>query len=379
MQLHQVGAQARLQPAAVGDAEEGQRLPGGGRHGAWERDAPPGQVAHGRIQGDHGPGQAAIRCQHAAIALDHHGEPAEHAPPRRRPGERHAVAHEEEPVRRLRPQDERPEGVADVMPVGDQLDVGVVREERRDRQPRRVVVDARHAVEEVGGRPGARRVPRPAFLHGGRRVAQRGRHASRPQPADQLQRPRQLRRDRDEAHPVDERLQVRDRHVGRHPDMGRVLGALLGGRDERPLQVEAKGARTIVGGGRHPAPHPLRERGQLAQGRRHGRRQERRDAVAEERPGHPVQRAVRAHRVVAATAMDVDIDEPRGDVRAAGRSVLQLHLGDPAVPDHDPPGVDPLLEDQLAPDDGLGAHDAAPAPEAAASAAQAPSAPLPPG
>ena len=67
--------------------------------------------------------------------------------------------------------------------------------------------------------------------------------------------------------------------------------------------------------------------------------------------GHPVQRGRVAHRVVAAPAVDVHVDEARGDIGAArGRRVV-LHGGDPAVRDLDPPRYDPVVEDQPTADD----------------------------
>ena len=75
--------------------------------------------------------------------------------------------------------------------------------------------------------------------------------------------------------------------------------------------------------------------------------------MAEKRPGHPVEGPVGAQRVVAAAAVDVDVDEAGGDVRAAGRGPAALHLGDPPVAHDDPPGCHPVLEDELSFDDDL--------------------------
>ena len=73
--------------------------------------------------------------------------------------------------------------------------------------------------------------------------------------------------------------------------------------------------------------------------------------MAQQGAGHAVERGRVAHRVVAAPAVDVDVDEPRRDERAVrGRRVV-LHGRDPAVRDLDPPRFDPVLEDEPAADD----------------------------
>ena len=41
--------------------------------------------------------------------------------------------------------------------------------------------------------------------------------------------------------------------------------------------------------------------------------------MPEEVPGHPVEGLATAHRIVAATAVDVHVDEPGRDERTAGR------------------------------------------------------------
>ena len=71
-----------------------------------------------------------------------------------------------------------------------------------------------------------------------------------------------------------------------------------------------------------------------------------------------------AHRIVAATAVDVDVDEPWRDERIGGlrrcgatRTLVELDLHDPPVLDADPPGGDPVVEDQPAIDGrGVGRH-----------------------
>ncbi len=88
--------------------------------------------------------------------------------------------------------------------------------------------------------------------------------------------------------------------------------------------------------------------------------------MAQERPGHPVERSFRAPCVVAAPAVHVDVDEAGGDERAARLGRVELDLGDPAVAHHDPPRADVLVEDQAPADDGLAVHDATPAPAASA-------------
>ena len=64
---------------------------------------------------------------------------------------------------------------------------------------------------------------------------------------------------------------------------------------------------------------------------------------------HAVERRAIAHRVVAAPAVDVDVDEPRGDVRPVRvRLGVDVDRDDPAVLDRDPADRDPIVEDQPA-------------------------------
>ena len=133
-QLHEVGTLSRLEAAPVGHAEERQRLARGRRNGARQGNARTGHVPHRRVEGDHRSRQVAAVGQHAAVALDDALEAAEEPRACVRPAEGDAVADQDQPVGRLRPQDERPERLADVVPVGDQLDVGVVLERARRRR-----------------------------------------------------------------------------------------------------------------------------------------------------------------------------------------------------------------------------------------------------
>ena len=66
----------------------------------------------------------------------------------------------------------------------------------------------------------------------------------------------------------------------------------------------------------------------------------------------PSSAAAIAHRVVAAPAVDVDVDEARGDDtdRPSRRLVVELDRGDPPVLDRDPAARDPVVEDQPAGD-----------------------------
>ena len=207
---------------------QGQRLARGRGHRARQRDARPGHVPHRRIERDHRAGEVPAVGQHAAVAVDDARQAAEEARPRGRAAERDAVAHQDQPVRRLGPQDERPQRLGHVVPVRDQLDVGVVLEERGNDEPRGAVVDAGHRVEQVRRRARAGGVAGPPLFDRRRGVAQRGRHAPCAQPADEVERPRDFRGDRGDPQPVDERLEVRGRDLRRHRDVGRVLGALLG-------------------------------------------------------------------------------------------------------------------------------------------------------
>ena len=73
--------------------------------------------------------------------------------------------------------------------------------------------------------------------------------------------------------------------------------------------------------------------------------------MAQEGSGHPVEVGGRAHRVVAAPAVDVDVHVPRRDERPARLRLVELDRGDPAVLDRDPPGRDPVVEDEAPADD----------------------------
>ena len=152
------------------------------------------------------------------------------------PGQRDRVADEQQPIGRLETEDERPQGGMDVDAVRDQLDVGRVVQERGDGQTGRPVVDAAHRVEQVGRGAAAGRVAGPRLVDGRRRVAHRRRDPALAEPADQLEGARQLRRDRDQAQAVEERLEVAPVHVGRGPEVGRVVRAAARLGEERALR-----------------------------------------------------------------------------------------------------------------------------------------------
>ena len=67
------------------------------------------------------------------------------------------------------------------------------------------------------------------------------------------------------------------------------MGALPRGRDERALEVEPERLGAVGRGVRHPGADAIGEGVEVGQRGRPGRRQERRDAVAEEGAGHPVE------------------------------------------------------------------------------------------
>ena len=129
------------------------------------------------------------------------------------------------------------------------------------------------------------------------------------------------------------------------------MGALARRREERALEVEAQRLRPVVGRVGDPGAHALGEPRQLGLGERRRRRQERGHALAQQGLGHAGQGARVAGGVVAAPAVDVDVDEARGDERSAGRRLVRLvglDRRDPAVLDRDPAGDDAVGQHQAA-------------------------------
>ncbi len=273
------------------------------------------------------------------------------------PGQRDGVADQHQPVRRLEPGDERPERRMDMDAVGDQLDVGRVVEQGGHGDARRAVVDAAHGVEEVRRRSRAGREAAVRLLEGRRRMTERDGDAAIAEPADELGRARQLRRDRHQSEAIDERLERRERHVRGHQEVGRVVGTPPHGGEERPLQVEAQRLGAVGRAVREPSPDALGEGDQLVQRRGHGGRQERGHAATQEPPGHAVERVAVAHRVVAAPAVDVEVDEARRDERAALRwLVVEGRPPRSTRPRRDRAAHDPIVEHEPAADDRRRLH-----------------------
>ena len=154
----------------------------------------------------------------------------------------------------------------------------------------------------------------------------------------------------DEAQAVEVRLQVVVAQVRRRSQQGRVVRAPLGIGQPRSFEVRSERLRPVRRGVRHPVADLVDEPIEVGQRRRHAGRQERRHAVAEQVPRHPVQRGSAAHRVVAPAAVDVDVDEARGDVRraapSAGSAGSRLDADDQAVLDRDRARLDHVVEDQ---------------------------------
>ena len=203
----------------------------------------------------------------------------------------------------------------DVDAVGDELHVDRVVEQGRDGDARRAVVDPGHGVEQVGRRAGAGRISSPGHLGGRRRVTDRHGDLAAGEPGDELARAGQLGRDRDQPQAADERLERRPLHVRRDPQVGLVVRAAPGGRQERALEVEPERLGAVRRRVRHPIADALGERRSSSSGAvtAVGRNEvtPRRSSA----PSHAVERSRIAHRVVAAPAVDVDVDEPGGEVR----------------------------------------------------------------
>ena len=74
--------------------------------------------------------------------------------------------------------------------------------------------------------------------------------------------------------------------------------------------------------------------------------------MAQERPGHPVEVVDRAHRVVAAPAVDVHVDEARREIRQGGliadraaiAIAIEIDPGNRVAVEPDPAGDDAVVE-----------------------------------
>jgi hypothetical protein len=180
------------------------------------------------------------------------------------------------------------------------------------------------------------------------------------EPADQVDCAVQLGGDRDGSQAVDRPFELIARDRRRRPQVRLGMGTTLGGRQERSLQVEPERLGTIGRCGRDPAAYAIRECDQRIERGSDRRRQERRDAPTQQRPSHPVQGGRIAHRVVPAPAMDMDIDEPRRDVRPGGVArPVDRDARDDATVDHQLPARDPILQHEPAGDRRAHRSDAA--------------------
>ena len=226
---------------------------------AGSGSAGPDDVGDRRVERQHGPGQCPRPRQGHALPRDHDLEAAEASAAVAHPGQRDGVADEQQPVHRLQVRDERPQPRIDVDAVRDQLDEHRVVEQGGDGHARRMMVDTRHRVEQVGRGAGARRVAGPRLLEGRARMADRGHHATVRQPSDEIRGARQLRCDRHQPESVEERLERRGRDVGRDLQVGRVVSAATGSGEERSLQVEAERPGAVGGGVRRPVANGSRE------------------------------------------------------------------------------------------------------------------------
>ena len=165
VELDEVGALADGDPAAVRDAEQGQRV--GARRGRRDRQRHAGrdEVADRIVERDDRPGQRG--CARRGSRAPRRPRPRDR---RSRLGRRPCPASEIASLTRssrsagFSRRMSGPDGRIDVDLVGDELDVGRVVEQRGDGQARRAMVDAAHRIEQVGRRPAAGRVPGPRLL-----------------------------------------------------------------------------------------------------------------------------------------------------------------------------------------------------------------------
>ena len=179
------------------------------------------EVPDRRVERDHRPGERLRPDQRRASVEDLHLEPADRPAAVAHPRERQRVGDEHEPVRGLRPPDDRPQRRVDVEAVRDQLHVRAVVRERRDREAREPVVDARHRVEQVGRRAAAGSEPCPRLLERRRRVTHGCRDPERRELVRELQGTRQLGGDRHDPQAVEQR---------RRSPLRRTRPASAGGR-----------------------------------------------------------------------------------------------------------------------------------------------------
>ena len=164
-----------------------------------------------------------------------------------------------------------------------------------------------------------------------------------------------FRGERQETQTVDQRFERLARGSGRFAKVGRRVSAATLRGEERTLEVEPERLRAIGRRGRHPCPDPVGERRERIEWRRDRGRQERRHAPPKERPRHAIQGVGIAHRIVAAPAVDMDVDEPGRDVgQAVVGGCVQVDGSDPAVLDRDMPARHPVVEDEPAADDLVG-------------------------
>ena len=130
-------------------------------------------------------------------------------------------------------------------------------------------------------------------------------------------------------------FQVGESQVRRTPQERGVVGALARMRQPRSLQVRPERLGAVRRGIGHPVADVVDEAVQVVERRGHPGRQERGHAVAQQVAGHPLEGRPTAHRVVPASAVDVDVDETRRDVwgrsPATRRPSTRLHRGDQAV------------------------------------------------
>ena len=158
----------------------------------------PHELADREIEGEDGPGEGRRSGEGDPLAAHLDVERAQPADPVAGSRQRHSVADEDEPSRRLHPFDQPPEPGMDVDAIGDELDEGALIEQGGEREPGRPMVEPRHRVEQVGRAGRAGRIARARLFERRRRVAERDRHPAIVEPADEVRRAGELRGDGDE-------------------------------------------------------------------------------------------------------------------------------------------------------------------------------------
>ena len=308
---HQVGAEAHLEGTHPVAQADGPRR-GGGHHprGVGDRDSGVHGVPQRGVHGQGAAGDRAVAGQSGHPVGDGDGLAAQLVLAVGHSGGGHRVGDQRGPVRAGGRGGEGQHAVVQVHPVGDQLADHGGRVEQGHHRPRLAVVHRPHPVEQVGADAGAGGDRGAGLLVRGVGVADRRDHPLRGEQLDRLQRAVALRGEGDHPDRAPAQLDQLGQLVGRRvAQVLRVLRAAAGGRQVRPLEVDARQHALVD------------QRGERLGGRAH-QRKGRADQAGQQRGGavREVEVGRRAGLVgvaggegVPATAVRVHVDEAGHD------------------------------------------------------------------